>query len=222
MATPTSIKFSRIRGTPADAYRRLADDFIAPLHLERHSFVRLTRTDDPYYVGYVADEEWTACASIEELVELARPHDKFGSVHLVPYIPGYIYFHVVDIDDEGFTFTAEIDSGLVAWESDGDPAGQWFKAMLTTLCAALGAEVCGYGRAHEIGYEPLDTQDVLARLRSGELLKTWYPTYHAISVELLGVDELRSLMNQREVTLATQDLQHEVSVLGYHALYILP
>jgi len=222
MGTPTCIKFSRVQGTPEQAYQRLVEEFLEPLHLERPSFVRLRRSDDPWYAGYEQEDEPSPCSSTEDLLEQVARHRLFGSMHLVPYIPGYVYFHVVDVDEQGFTFTAEIDTGLVAWESDRYPMGQWFKMMLTTLTSALRAEVCGYGRAHEVGYDPLDPTQLLDRVRSGALFETWYPTYHAISTELIDHDEVMAAFERRETTLATQDLRHEVSVLGYHLLYILP
>lgn len=222
MGTPVCVKFSRIVGTPLSVYQRLISEFLEPLSFERPEFVRLYRTDDPMFAGFKAVNEPTLCQSTNHLLEQVTKGREFGSVHMISSIPGSIYFHVVDVDETGFTFTAEIDTGLVAWENENFARGQWFKMMLTTLVSALRADICGYGRAYDLGYDYLDSDKLLEFLRSGELMKTWYPTFHAVSTKLISSQEMFSLFENREKELATDDLRYETSSLGYHLLYILP
>ncbi len=224
MGTPTFVKLSRIPGTPADAFERLAEEVFLPLQIQPREFVQLRRSRDPYDAGLAEHGERVPVASMDDLVQLAREHSLFGTVHLVPYVPGYLYFHVFDVKPESFSLTMSFDASLLTWESNRFAMGEWVKSLLTMLAAGLRAEVCGYGKdpAYEVEYESLSPARVVERLRSGELLQIWYPTFHAISVELISVSEVRTLMKNRTATLATQDLMHEVSATGYHLLYILP
>lgn len=198
------------------------------MHAERHSFVYLRESHDPFYGKLTTDGEHIPCESINQLIELAGSEAPFGSMHLFPNVPGYIYFHITDVDDTGLTITSQIDTGLVAWDFrywDRDNPDRWFKIMLTTLTSALQAEVCGWGRGphYRIAYESLSPEDMVARLRSGEMLTTrWFPVFHAISLDLISEKEVRGLLRAHDVLSKPRGMEYEVTLSGYHLLYILP
>jgi hypothetical protein len=223
MATPDIVQFARVRGVPAETYERLLEEFFRPLGLEEDSsqFTRLHPTNDPFYVGFAPDDEYVDCGTFDDLIELVKRHTLFGTVHLVPYIPGYIYPEVYSVDENEFSLTMAIDSSLVYWEDDRYERGQWFKMMLTTLTASLRSQVCGYGTGYPAEFRSLSPAEIVALLRSGDLLNTAYPSYHAISVDLISTGEVRKAMARREITPENRKLKHEVSVSGYHLLYIL-
>lgn len=228
MATPDFIKFSRLRGTPTEVYQRLATEFLEPMHTERHQFAYLCESDDPFYGKLTTDGEPIPCESIEQLIDFTKSATLFGSMHLFPYVPAYIYFHVTDVDETGLTFTSSIDTSLVSWDFrhwDRGHPDRWFKVMLTMLTSALQAEVCGWGRDlhYQLEYESLSPDDMVARLRSGEILQTRkFPVFHAISVDLITELEVRRLIRNHEAFSKPRGMQYEVTLSGYHLFYILP
>ena len=224
MSRPTFVKFARLGGTPKAAYDRLVDTLFGPLQLTPGEFVPLRTSSDPWEYGLVEAGPRTPCDDFESLLAEVETATLFGSTHLAPYIPGSIYFHIFDVDEEGFSATASFDGSMMTWENENFEMGQWVKAMLTLATAGLGASVCGYGKDpdYEVDYASIDPQRVLSRLRSGDLLDIWYPTFHAISTTLIDTAEIEGLMRRRTPTLATQDLCYEESSLGYHLLHILP
>ena len=141
-------------------------------------------------------------------------------MHEVPEA-GSIYLNVVDVDESGFSLMATVDTGMIYMEYGWLEPGQWFKNMLTTLTAALRAEVCEFGR-YQTDYSALSPVDILAQLRSGELLKTWYSSYCAISTKLIHWREVEKLMARREVKRGVRELKYEESESGYHVFYVLP
>lgn len=224
MSRPTFIKFARLGGTPKDAYDRLVDTLFGPLKLTPGQFVPLRRSSDPWEYGLVEGGPRVSCDDFESLLEHVETATLFGSVHLAPYIPGSVYLHIFDVEDGSFSATASFDGSMLTWENDQFEMGQWIKAMLTLATSGLGASVCGYGKDpdYELDYASIDPARVLARLRAGDLLDIWYPTFHAISTSLIDVAEVQALMKRRTPSLATQDLRYEESSLGYHLLHMLP
>lgn len=224
MGRPTFIKFARLGGTPYAAYERLIETVFEPLRLTPGEFVPLRRSADPWEAGLVEAGPRTVCDGFDVLLERVAPATLFGSAHCAPDIPGWVYFHIFDVGDGGFSATASFDGSMLTWESGAFAMGQWVKQLLTLATAGLGASVCGYGKDpdYEVDYASLDAARVLSRLRSGELLDLWYPTFHAISTSLIDAAEVEALMNQRTASLATRDLRYEKSPRGYHLLYMLP
>lgn len=224
MATPDFVKFSRIPGTPSEAYARLAAEFFPLFKIRPRDFVRLRRSNDPYDAGMAEHGDRVEVTDAARYAELAKDEPLFGSSHEVPYVPAYLYLHCFDVEPSAFSMTSVVSSSLVYFQNHEYDAGQWLKAALALLTATLGAQVCGFGPGahYDVAYESLDPDEVLSRLRSGQLFDIWYPTFHAISIDLIGVEEFDGLMQSRKVTLATQDLQHEISISGYHLLWNLP
>jgi hypothetical protein len=149
-------------------------------------------------------------------------------MHLLPYIPGYVYFEVFDVTEDSFSIASSIDTGLVAWDFrrwDRGHPDRWFKVMLITLTAALRAEVCGWGRDnhYNIKYESLSPANEVARLRSAEILQdSAFPIFHAISLDRISEKDVQILLRKHDVLAKPRGMEYEVSPFGYHLLYMLP
>lgn len=224
MGTPTFVKFSRISGTPAEVFARLGDEVFHPLQIRPTEVAPLRHSSDPFDAGLAEVGQRSPCETMDALVELIEHQTLFGTVHLVPYVPAYLYFHIFGVKPDSFSLTMSFDASILSYESVRFEKGEWIRNFLISLVGGLNTPVCGYGSdpAYEIEYESLSPEAVVGRLQSGSLLEIWYPTFHAISTDLISVQEVQALVDGRRVTLATEALEYQVAITGYHILSILP
>lgn len=214
MATPTFINFSRFDGDLLTAVERIDEELCRPWRSLLVRSVRLRPSDDPYDGGLEALEEHEPCKTIAEVRALAKTGRPFGLVYLAADTRAEFHLAFHDITKDGYTITASVESSIVYFKDDGHTtAGQWFQGWLVSLVTALRSKVCAYGNTvlmdpnaelsqvlaalRRPRYVALDPAEVLARLRTGDLLELPSPVFHAISTELIARDEIVRLMKKR-------------------------
>jgi hypothetical protein len=200
MATPTFVKFSRLRGSVLELVERIEDQVCEPWRCRLQESVVLRPSHDAYDGGLEFDGELEPCETprdVERVVKVGKP---FALVYLSSDTRATFALYVFDVGDDGYSATVAMESSMVWYRNDEySTPGRWFEGFLISLVGALRAEVCGYGRdaAYGINHESLDPAQILARLRTGDLLELPNPIFHAISVDLIDRSEILSLMKKR-------------------------
>lgn len=200
MATPTFVKFSRLRGSVLDMVERLDDQLCEPWRCRLQESVSLRPSYDAYDGGLELDGELKPCETIQDVERVAKVGKPFALVYVSYDTRATFSVYVFDIAEDGFGATVAVESSMVWFRNDEHSTpGRWFEGFLISLVAALRADVCGYGRdaAYGIQHESLEPAQILARLRTGDLLELPNPIFHAISIDLIDRSEIISLMKKR-------------------------
>ena len=218
MGTPTSVKYSRVPGTPEDALARLDERLVHTMGLEYSKFGALRPSDRPSDQGLKLVDRVVPCHSRAEALALARTCKAWGISFLSREVPGNVDFYAFEIEKNSFGARLTVESSMPWYESEELAAGEWLVKVLLTTVSALGCEVCGYGAddAYEAGYDSLDPSVVLARLRAGELFTIRSPQFHAIALGLISPEEITGLLERHP---QTPPILYMVSTTGYHVLY---
>jgi hypothetical protein len=221
LGTPTSVKYSRVPGTPEDALLRIEEQVLPTCGLEYSTFAALQRDDDPWTQGWDLAGDLVPCGSRQEALSLARGWEAWGVSYLAQGIPGEINFHVLDVGHGSFGSLLTFDESMVYHRSDEFSRGGWLVRMLTTLAEVLGCDVCGYGpdNAYEAGYDALEPATVLARLRAGELFAMYSPQFHSISASLVSPDEITELLFRHP---RAPFLKYKLTTSGNHVFSAMP
>jgi hypothetical protein len=217
MGTPTSVKYSRVPGTPEEALARLDEHVLAPCGLEYSEFAALRPDDDPYTEGLDLVGDLVPCHSRPEALSLARGLTAWGISFAARAVPADVNLYVYDVDRSSFGTRLTFDSSIVYYETDELARGEWLVRLLAATVATLGCSVCGYGpdNAYEAGYDALEPGNVLARLRAGELFTMGPPQFHAIAAGLVTPEEMAGLLDQHP---KGPFLRYGLTTTGYHLL----
>jgi len=218
MGTPTSVKYSRVPGTPEEALARLDERLVPAMGLEYADFGALRPSDRPSDQGLKLVDRTVPCHSRAAALGLARSCKAWGISFLSREVPGNVDFYVFEIEKNSFGARLTVESSMPWYESEEHAEGEWLVKLLLTAVSALGCEVCGYGAddAYEAGYDSLDPSVVLARLRAGELFTIRSPQFHAFSSGLISPEEMAELLDRHP---KKPRLRYKVSTTGYHVLY---
>lgn len=215
MGTPTFVRFSRIQGKP---FRVLGE-------LEQSSrfkggalreIVKLKTSDDPEDGGLALDGKFIPCSSLRQAQDIAEDWDCFALVWLDRAAIAEYYLYIFDAQQDSFACSMAFESSLAYHRTDESPSGARLEQLIFAITTCLDASVSGYGldSAYEVQHQPLSSEEVLGRLRSGELLSLPRPIFHLISTKLVSVEEVRALIREHN---ASPDPEHRV--MGrYHAL----
>ncbi|MCX4240155.1 hypothetical protein [Paraliomyxa miuraensis] len=216
MATPTFIKFSRLRGSVLDAVERIEDAVCVPWHCRLQESALLRPSYDAFDGGLELDGELEPCESMRAVAQVAKAGKPFALVYLSYDTRANFVVYFFDVAEDGFRATVSVESSYVWFRNDEYSPGRWFEGFLISLVSAFGADVCGYGRddAYGLKHESIEVADILERLRTGDLLELPNPIFHAISVELIERSEIVSLMRSRP---CSPRLEYKVAP-GYHVL----
>ena len=217
MGTPTSVKYSRVPGTPEEALLRFDEQVLPTCGLEYSGFAALVPDDDPWTEGFDLADDIVDCHAREEALALARGRGAWGLVFLARRIPGDVHFHALEIRQDSFGTLLTFDESMVYAEDHQFGKGEWLVRLFTRIAETLGCDMCGYGRddAYEKGYDALEPATVLARLRAGELFTMAWPNFHAISVKRVTPEEMNDLLARLP---KGQFFKYELTTTGYHLL----
>ena len=231
MGTPTFINFSRVTGPVIDTILRIDDGLCDAWSCSLEQFAYLRVSDDPYDGGYELAGELSPCSGESALAEIAAAGREFGLAYICRDTRATFAVYFTEIDVGMHTVTVSVESSYVYHRDDEHPQpGRWFEGWLVSLAVAVQADVCSYGNRELIDnamefsevlarlrrprYEALDPVEVLRRLRSGEILQLPDPVFHSISVDLIGVPEVRAIMNDVG---GAPSLEYKLAP-GYHVL----
>jgi hypothetical protein len=217
MGTPTSVKYSRVPGTPADALARFDEHVLPTCGLEYSGFAALRPDDDPYTEGLDLAGDIVPCRSRIEALSLARGWNEWGVSFLSREVPGNVDLYFFGIQKGSFGALVSLESSMPGFKNDEYARGEWLVRLLSAVVATLGCEVCGYGRdnAYETGYDSLEPTTVLARLRAGDFFVMGPPQFHAIAVGLVSPEEMATLLEQYP---RGPFLKYGITTTGYHLL----
>lgn len=216
MATPKFINFSRFEGSLLDAVARIDSELCELWRCRLKEAVYLRKSSDPYAGGLELDGDFFECTTLADVESIASINRPFALVYgaVDPRSEFNLAFH--DVTEDGYTITGGVESNMVYFRDDDEysTSGQWFEGMLISLVTVLNAKVCAYGNTvtvkdknmslddikaamRRVRYIDLSPDEVLERLRTGDLLELPYPVFHAISTDLIGKDEIDKLMKSR-------------------------
>lgn len=220
MGTPTSVKYSRVPGTPDEALARLDERLLPICGLEYSAFAALRPDDDPYTEGLDLAQDLVPCHSRSEVLTLAHRWNEWAVSFLSREAKGTVDLYVFDKQKDSFGSVMQVETSMPYFETDEMPGGEWLIRLFLTTVSALECEVSGYGPddAYETGYDSLDPSVVLARLRAGELFTIPSPQFHAISLGLVTLEEMAELLGRHP---KGPFLKHRISTTGYHVLYAI-
>ena len=187
------VKFSRVSGDPVSRLLRVGWSFRKRgLHLR--TLNRLKPSYDAFDGGLDLDGDGVECDDLDAALKRAETWENyaltFGSK------AGYVDVYIFGIDETGFCITVGLEFSVVSYHTNESDPGQWMWGLLSGLVTDLQVLVCGYGRdnAYNVMHEALDPAAVVARLRRGDLFVMAAPTYHAISLTLVGMNEMEKLL----------------------------
>ena len=221
MATPDFVKFSRVPGTIEDALKRIELRTFSQFGLEYDSFGAMRPDDDPWTGGFSLVDESVPCRSRVEALSLAGKWTAWGLSFLARQVPGYFNLEFFEIENDSFAVAGSFDTSMLSFESDEFAEGQWLRGLFVAVVAALGCQICGYGKddAYQTRYESLSPAVILERLRKGEVFTMPDPSFHAISVDLVSPEEMTSLWEQLP---RDKHLKYGIATTGYHIFSIMP
>ncbi len=213
MATPTFITFSRFHGNILEAVE-LVQAQVCPqwrCRLDRAAFLR--PSNDPYDGGMTIDGELEPCTSLDAVTDLARTGRPLGLAYIAHPTRANFYLEFFDITKDEYSLAASIESSILYHKDEDYEQSQWFEGWLISLVTALRPSVCVYGNTElidpkaplsqvlealrRVRYKALDPAEVLARLRTGDLLELPSPVWHAIRTDLIQRAEIVALMKKR-------------------------
>lgn len=198
MATPTFVKFSRIHGKVFDVLGQVNNVVEGKWQSTLREVVRLRPSNSDYDGGFELDGVIKKCESLQDAETITEGTGAFSLIYLAKDIPAEYYFYLFEIAPGEFSVTLSIESSIVYFENCEYESGQWLEGFLTSIVCVLKSSVCGYGSdaAYSCKHESLDPDEVLRRLRSGELLQLPRPIFHAISNKLIDKNEIDALIAQ--------------------------
>jgi hypothetical protein len=226
LATPAFAKFSRVPGTVEDALTRFDFRVLRTCGLEYAEFAALRPPSDPRDFAYTGGldlvGELVPCKSRTEALALGK---KWGGAWAISFrvlqLPGEANLYLFDQQGkDSFGAALAFDSSMVTHKTDTLERGQMLRTLLGTVGAALGSAVCGYGAddAYRIGYVPLESSVIVDRLRAGELFMMPWPNFHAISADLVSVEEMHSLLEKLP---RRKPFKYGFATSGYHMMWHL-
>jgi len=222
MATPTFVKFSKIRYSTSDALKRLQAEVFDPWNVTFESAGQLRKSHIKFDGGLeLVDDRLYACDSEFAALNMASDWEGLGLVYQVRAVPCNVFLYFFDMRADEFACTLSFDSSLVYFESNDFKKGQWLRGFLAAMVAGLRADVCGYGPddAYAIKHESLDTEQVLSRLRNGSLLKISNPVFHAISFGVISREEITELTQHLP---ENPKVEYAATTAGYYIFSALP
>lgn len=200
MATPTFVKFSRLRGSVLDMVDRFAEQVCEPWRCRLQEAALLRPSHDAFDGGLELDGELEPCETTRGVARLLKTGRPFALAYASFDTRATFALYVFAVSDDGFAATMAIESSMVWFRNDEHSTpGRWFEGFLISVAGALQADVCGYGRddAYGIKHESLEPNQILARLRTGDLLELPNPIFHAVGVDLIDRSEILALMKKR-------------------------
>ena len=105
---------------------------------------------------------------------------------------------------------------MVAYETPERERGRWLDGFLTSVVGAFEPLACSYGTTppNQIEYKSIDPASLLASLRTGKLLGLTRPVFHALSVKLIDLTEIRAALKEHA---PAHDPDYRMAP-GYHLL----
>jgi hypothetical protein len=198
MGAPNFVRFSRIPGRVFDVMGRVDEVLRGRFGGALREIARLRPSGEEYDGGLELDGEFSKCDALAKAEEMTRGWKAYGLIYPMREVKARCYFYVYDISDVSFCTSLSFESSVVYFRNDDFDSGEWLERFLISMVGALRPLVCGYGLddAYAVRHEPLPPEEVLARLRTGELLSLPRPIFHAISVSLIEAEEIEGLIKK--------------------------
>ncbi|MEP7306567.1 MAG: hypothetical protein ABJA98_13705 [Acidobacteriota bacterium] len=152
---------------------------------------------------------------------MSRRWHASGFIYTARSVPCHVYLYFFDEVGDECSCTMAFDDSLLYFRSEDFNEGQWLTGFLSDMAAGLGADVCGYGadNAYAVKHQALDPQEVLERLRHGDLLQIRNPIFHAFSPRIISREEIATVFDNGPRHL---NLRCSVTLSGYSILHALP
>ncbi|MBC8071601.1 MAG: hypothetical protein IAG13_24965, partial [Deltaproteobacteria bacterium] len=168
----------------------------------------------PYDGGLEAAGEQQPCKTIDDVRALVASRQPFGLIYLAIDTRAEFDLAFHDVDERGYNVTANIEKSLVYYkDEEHGNSGRWLEGFLISIVTALAPKVCAYGNTmlmdpdaelsvvlaalRRVRYIALDPEEVVGRLRTGDLLALPWPVFHAIRTDLIQRSEIVALMKRR-------------------------
>ena len=219
MATPSFVRYSYIRQRPDVLLRAIHEGVLRPRRIRLSEYGWLQPSYDNYDGGLELAADLVSCDDEDEALAKCARWENFGLSYLVPDIPGDINLYFFSISDSGMGLSLSFDSSILYYQATKYRQGDWLESFLIAMYEAIQTDVCGYGVAYRVQHEPLDSAEVLNRLREGDLLSLSPPTFHALAPKLIERDEVLRLLASRPTS---KYLRYRTTTSGSHILSALP
>lgn len=193
MGTQTNVKFSRIAMPISAALHALRESAFDPLQIQLRKFSRIQPTGEPAFPGYDTVGRPSNLTQESQVLDELGPGDSFAVGYLAG-VPAYIYLNFFDFQDDSYSLLLNFDSSLLYYSDDNNAKGEVLARILSNIVKTLDIDVCGYnsGNRYLGEWDSLSVEEIIAGVRSGELLKRNTPFYYAVKSTLLTVQEARS------------------------------
>jgi hypothetical protein len=194
MGTQTNVKFSRLATPIAETLTALQNHVFDPLQIKLRKFSRIQPTNEKEFPGYDAVGKLLKVQTVAEVLDEVGRGESFGLEYLVG-VPAYLYLNFFDFTDDGYSMLLNFDSSLLYFNDAANDAGDVLERILSAIVAELDLDACGYNSSdrYEGEFNALTTGEIVAGLRSGELLQMQPPFYYALKTAHLSRKEARAL-----------------------------
>lgn len=208
MGTQTNVKFSRVSMPIADALEALRDDAFDPLQIELRKFQRIQPTGEVEFPGYDGVGKLLKVTTVKQVLDEVGRGESFGLGYLVG-VPAYVYLNFFEFDAKTYSLQLTFDSSVLFFHDDENEPGQLLERVLSRICVALDLDVAGYNSTNRyIGeYDALTIDEIVAGVKSKELLTVQPPFFYAIKADHLAT---------KEVLAAVANTPAKYKLLGSH------
>jgi hypothetical protein len=149
-----------------------------------------------------------------EVLKVARAWDGFAVAYKVLPIRATVYLHFWR-QESSTCLALEIDDQVPYVRVAGMLEGEWLERFVCEYTAACRASACAHGRDWYAEFTPVEPEQIISELRSGELLKRPLPGFYMLSQSLLGNEEMASVLLGQE---RDSRLRYFRTPTGYHVL----
>lgn len=204
MATPRSVRYSPVVGSPADLMKALGD-ILERLDISIDEVGQLGReaTGELAFAGGTVK-----CSNVDQALELALPWGDFAVRTWAeePNQAAYLYWWW---EQESWHFAIELESPLVYYEK-----GEWLRKFLISVMGVIRTQVCAFGSRYEPGlFLSLEPTALVNDLRSGIIFHS-FPHFYMVALELVSTEEVKAAVER----VHSPRLRYQCTTSGYHVL----
>ena len=212
---PTFIRFSRISddlSRALSALNAVFDRWNCTLRQLVH--LRPSSGEDDGGLAYAGEP--CPMTLLSEVVPSLHGSEPFALICLARDPGARFNFVVFNRSENEFALTLDVSPKMVVYETPERERGRWLDGLLTSIVGAFEPLACSYGTTppNELEYESIDPALLLASLRTGKLLQLTRPVFHALSVKLIELTEIRTILAEHA---STHDPDYRMAP-GYHLL----